>query len=128
MNDAPKPLGTICWTDLTVQDAEGIREFYEAVVGWTRQPVDMDGYVDYCMQAPDNDQVVAGICHARGVNANLPPQWLNYITVKDLGLSIEKCVSLGGNVLHGPRKMGNGNCAIIQDPAGACVALFEALD
>ena len=61
MNEPPKPSGTICWTDLTVKDADGIREFYEAVIGWAKQPVDMDGYTDYCMKAPNSDQVVAGI-------------------------------------------------------------------
>ena len=36
MSDAPPrpPVGTIGWTDLTVPDADGLRDFYSAVVGW----------------------------------------------------------------------------------------------
>lgn len=34
MSKERAPAGTIGWHDLTVTDATGIREFYEAVVGW----------------------------------------------------------------------------------------------
>ena len=45
------------------------------------------GYADYCMNEPESGQTIAGVCHARGVNANLPPQWLLYITVANLETS-----------------------------------------
>ena len=35
------PVGTVAWTDLTVPDAEGIRDFYARVVGWVPEPVAM---------------------------------------------------------------------------------------
>jgi predicted enzyme related to lactoylglutathione lyase len=40
MSATPKP-GTITWQDLTVGDAEAIRDFYAAVVGWTPESVKM---------------------------------------------------------------------------------------
>jgi len=43
------PFGQIAWNDLTVPDAEPVREFYESVVGWGASPVTMDGYSDYSM-------------------------------------------------------------------------------
>ena len=125
MSDPKKAAGAILWMDLTVPDAEATRGFYEAVVGWTHSEVDMGGYHDFCMNKPDDGQTVAGICHARGENADLPPQWLIYINVTDLTRSIEQCEKLGGKVLHGPRDMGGSRCAVIQDPAGAVAALFE---
>ena len=33
--------GTIAWTDLTVPDAEGLRDFYEQVVGWSSEGLSM---------------------------------------------------------------------------------------
>ena len=40
----PNPVGKISWTDLIVPDAEGVRKFYEAVVGWNHSAFDMGGY------------------------------------------------------------------------------------
>ena len=78
------------------------------------------------MNEPDSANTVAGICHARGPNAELPAQWLIYINVANLADSLEQCSQRGGKVLHGPRDMGSGSCAVVQDPAGAVAALDEA--
>ena len=44
--ESTKPrVGSIGWRDLTVPDAEGIRDFYEQVVGWKADPVDLGGRV-----------------------------------------------------------------------------------
>ncbi len=118
--------GQIVWQDLTVANADGVRDFYRQVVGWGASPQDMGGYEDYSMTTPDGQDVVAGICHARGVNAGLPPQWLVYIAVANLGMAIERCVALGGEVIDGPRQMGNVPYCTIRDPAGAVCALIQA--
>ena len=44
----PKP-GTISWSDLTIPNADAVRDFYSAVAGWKSMPIDMGGYSDYCM-------------------------------------------------------------------------------
>jgi predicted enzyme related to lactoylglutathione lyase len=118
--------GLIGWFDLTVPDADALRDFYAAVVGWKWSPVQMGGYSDYCMNLPATDETVAGICHRRGMNANLPSQWLLYITVDDLDLSVAKVLELGGKVLEPARGYaGQGRFCVIQDPAGAVAALFQ---
>jgi predicted enzyme related to lactoylglutathione lyase len=124
-NSAKSEVGTITWTDLTVANAEAVRDFYSAVVGWKSSPVDMGGYNDYNMNTPESGKTAAGICHTRGVNAELPPQWLVYITVEDVDKSAARCVELGGKVIAGPKGMGgHGRYCVIQDPAGAVAALF----
>ncbi len=116
--------GTMSWADLTVPDAAAVRDFYQAVVGWKSTALDMGGYDDYCMNLPSSGTTVAGICHARGVNAALPPVWLLYITVADIDASLRRCLELGGTVIAGPTDMGSqGRCCVIRDPAGAVVAL-----
>ena len=60
--------GTIGWIDLTVPDADRVRDFYAEVVGWHPEPVDMDGYSDFVMKSPGGAPA-AGVCHARGTNA-----------------------------------------------------------
>ena len=66
MSATPDP-GSISWTDLTVADAEAVRNFYQAVVGWTPEAQPMGEYSDFVMSADGTP--VAGICHARGENA-----------------------------------------------------------
>lgn len=117
--------GKIVWVDLTVNDAEGLRDFYNAVAGWEPSPVDCGGYDDYNMLVPGTETPAAGVCHARGVNADIPPQWMIYITVPDIDASIEAVKSGGGKVLVGPRDMGGARSAVIQDPAGAVCTLFQ---
>ena len=119
--------GQIGWVDLTVPDAPALRDFYQGVTGWTPSPVDMGGYQDFCMHPAGDPQPVAGICHARGQNEGVPPVWLVYITVDDLDHAISRCLELNGKVLRPATGMGaSGRFCIIQDPAGATCALFEA--
>ena len=127
MTDRPKPvIGAIAWTDLTIEDAEQVSEFYAAVAGWKPEGVDMGGYNDFNMTLPDTGHPVAGICHSRGVNADIPPQWMIYVNVENLDASIRECNSRGGRVVAGPKGMGSmGRYCVIADPAGAVMALFE---
>ena len=125
MAETVMPLpGLIAHLDLTVPDAEGLRDFYAAVLGWQPQPLEMGGYDDFVMLAPDGATPVAGICHARGENAALPPQWLVYITVADLDASIARCQQGGGAIIAPPKGEGAGHYCVIRDPAGAVMALM----
>ena len=117
--------GQLGWFDLTVEDAEVVRSFYEKVVGWNSTPAEMDGYTDFTMAPPEKD-AVAGICHKRGVNADVPSQWLLYISVANLEESMQACIESGGKIVCGDRQMGSfGRMCIIEDPAGAVMALFQ---
>ena len=116
--------GQIGWVDLTVADADQVRDFYRAVIGWEYREVDMDGYADYAMTNLEGRDVT-GICHARGVNEGLPAQWMVYFTVMDVVFAVEETVARGGVVLREPTDMGAGKFAVIKDPAGAVCALFE---
>lgn len=116
--------GAIVWQDLTVPDVQGLREFYQRVVGWSSKPHPVGEYDDYELQDAKGT-TVAGLCHARGSNARLPAQWLIYVSVPDVKESAQQCVALGGRVLDGPRLMGGSAFCAIQDPAGAVLALIQ---
>ena len=130
MSESVKPeIGSIAWTDLTIENAQEVRDFYARVVGWEASPVDMGDYSDFNMSSPGNGEVRAGICHSRGGNAGLPTQWMNYVIVADVDASCELCVELGGRVLAGPKEMGGyGRYSVIEDPAGAVMALFTPVE
>ena len=40
--------GRIGWIDRTVEDATSLKNFYQRVIGWGAEPVEMDGYSDFC--------------------------------------------------------------------------------
>jgi predicted enzyme related to lactoylglutathione lyase len=125
MGDKPET-GSIGWFDLTVEHGEQIRDFYAQVTGWKTEDHSMGDYSDYMMKTANTETPVAGICHARGENVNLPPQWLMYVRIADLEASLTSCVDLGGKVVCPPRSMGSyGTMAVIQDPAGAVIALMQ---
>jgi hypothetical protein len=127
VSDAEKQApGTIIGFDLTVPNAEAIRDFYAAVVGWRPEPFDMGGYADYFMKTPDGEQVVAGVCHARGENADMPPQWLTYVAVENLDASLQRCLEGGGTIVSATKgDETQGRYCVIRDPAGAYLALMQ---
>jgi len=119
-------IGTICWVDLTTKNAEKIQNFYTKVVGWKTKKINMGKYDDYCMNSPTNNQTVAGICHARGVNAKMPSQWMLYVNVKNLDKSVAQVKKLGGKLMTPIKTMGESRYCVIKDPSGAMMGLFES--
>ena len=117
--------GKVGWIDMTVENAEAIRDFYATVVGFRPEPVDMGGYSDYNMTMPASGEAVAGVCHARGGNADIPPGWLVYFVVDDVDASAKACVDSGGRILVEPRGLAGGRFCVIEDPAGAMAALYQ---
>ena len=122
------PVGAVTWFDLTIENADEIRDFYSAVIGWKSSGVQMGDYEDYSMNSPDNGDPMAGICNARGGNAHLPPVWMIYVNVADIDASTKKVVDLGGKLIGEIRTMsGHGRYCAVEDPAGAVMTLFEAI-
>jgi uncharacterized protein len=127
--EPPEAVGRIAWLDLTVPpaSASATRDFYRAVICWSVQDVEMedgDGhYADFNMVGR-NGSPVAGICNARGVNAGMPPVWMIYLPVGDLGESIRRVTAGGGRVVRTVQRKDRGYAyAAIQDPVGAYLAL-----
>ena len=125
MSDSPKP-GSLGWMDLTVEDASGVRDFYQRVVGFEVQNVSMGDYDDFCLVPAGSDTPVAGVCHARGSNADMPPVWMPCFVVKELEKRLEEVSTAGGRVLREIRSAGGGRYSVISDPSGAVCALYES--
>lgn len=124
------PVGSIISTDLTIPDADNIKNFYKEVIGWESEDMELSdesgAYADYVMKDTMGNGV-GGVCHARGMNKDLPAQWIVYINVADITESLEKCLQLGGKVLKEQKgEDGTLYYALIQDPAGAILAVTKA--
>lgn len=121
--------GTINWRDLTTDKADQLKGFYKEIAGWKSQDMPMkDGseeYNDYIMKDAAGNPI-AGICHSRGVNEGIPPQWIMYISVENIQEGVKKAEELGGKLLKEHKaKDGSLVYAIIEDPAGAVFALAK---
>jgi uncharacterized protein len=126
--DTAASVGRIAGLDLTVADASATRDFYQQVVGWTVQNVEMEDenerYADYMMLGADGNPA-AGVCHARGGNAGLPPVWMLYLPVGDLVESLRRVQEEGGRIVKAFQgENGAYMYAAVQDPVGAYVALM----
>jgi len=126
-SDAAARVGCISWLDLTVPDAPATRDFYRQVVGWSVEDVEMqdagERYADYNMLGDDGNPA-AGVCHARGVNLDLPPIWMIYLPVGAPTESLRRVEEEGGKVIKATRGTdGEYGHAAVQDPVGACLAL-----
>ena len=118
-------IGRVEWVDLSIGDAARSKDFYCKVIGWKSTDVEMGTYSDFNLNLPGSGQTMAGICHARGMNANLPAQWLMYVRVVDVAASAAEAERQKGKVLDGPRRMGGSNFCVIQEPDGAVMALIS---
>ena len=117
--------GDMAWMDLTVPNAEQVKNFYQQVVGWEVEEVSMGDYNDYSMNSPIDKQAITGICHAKGPNADIPASWMPYFMVDDLDDSIKSVENQGGEILTTIKSMGDfDRYVFIKDPAGAMCALY----
>ncbi len=117
-------MSKIGWLDLTVQDASTLCDFYSQVAGYDKMGISMGDYEDYCLTAEDG--AVAGVCHARGGNADLPPMWIPYFLVDKLEERLETLKAKGGTPIGGIRGgHGADKFVVFKDPAGAVAALYQ---
>ena len=120
-------IGTMAWLDLSVNNAEVVKSFYQEVIGWKVDNISMGEYDDYAMLEPNNREAVAGVCHAQGVNKDLPPAWLPYFLVADIEQSIAAVQAKGGTLMTEIKAMGSDKYAVIKDPAGAVCAIYQKI-
>ena len=122
---AASNIGRVEWIYLTVDDASRVKDFYCAVVGWSSTEVEMGSYSDFNINLPGTQDTIAGVCHNRGSNANLPRQLVNWVGGESVQVSASRCEKLGGKMLDGQRRMGGSNFCVIEEPAGAVMALMS---
>lgn len=120
--------GTPSWIDLATPDPAASRAFYGALFGWTFDEEDTDRPgVTYTM-CRKGESAAAGIMLLSDEMAasGMPPVWTTYVTVDDLEARVAKVAGAGGQVLQPPMDvMDAGRMAVLSDPTGAVVCLWE---
>ena len=120
------PHGTFSWIDLATTDAAGAKAFYTRLFGW--EYVDMpagEGMI-YSMAQIGGDPVAA---LAQQDLDEAPPHWNSYVTVDDVDGLAPRVAELGGTLVAEPFDvLDAGRMAVLSDPTGAFLCLWQAKD
>jgi uncharacterized protein len=118
--------GTFCWADLGTPDARAARRFYTGLFDWQAEdrPVGSDTY--YTMFSVGGRWVAALYQQDAQPDQSLSPHWLSYLSVEAAGPMAQRARELGGAVVDEAFDVLDvGRMAVIRDPTGAVVALWE---
>jgi len=113
--------GTFCFPELKTRDIAGSQRFYGQLLGWTTFDVpSAEG--SYSLARVDGHDVAGMHLSSRG-----EPAWLCYVAVESADRTAGRAAELGGTVHVAPFDVhGVGRMAMIEDPAQATFAVWEA--
>ncbi len=121
--------GSFCWFECASTNPESAREFYSSLFGWEVAEVPMagDGGGHYTLFRIGGSDV-AGLYPMSGpMFEGASSHWSTYVATDDVDASTEKARLLGATVIAEPMDVGGvGRIAVLQDPTGAMISLFDA--
>lgn len=120
--------GAFCWYELTTQNTDAAKAFYQDLFGWNLSqsklsPVPYD-------EIHVGEKAVGGmlkIDQAWGEGwENIPPHWMTYITVENCDATVESIKANGGAVCVPPFDAPNvGRIAVCNEPSGATFSIIQ---
>jgi len=119
-----KTPGIFCWNELVSRDAEGSAKFYSQLFGWTPEKMDMGPGMSYTFMK-SGSQNAAGFLQMPKEAGQASTAWLGYVTVADLPRAVAKAKSLGAKICKDVTDLPMGRFAIVTDPQGAVLGLWE---
>lgn len=121
--------GIPCWIDLQTTDVDGAAVFYTAVFGWESDGGAASEGSGYQMFSKDGAAVAAvGPQPPEMVEGGVPPVWLTYLAGKAEEIT-GRVEGAGGRVLLPAGDVGAiGRLAVIADPSGAPLGIWQAQD
>jgi uncharacterized protein len=125
----PYPAGVPCWVDTAQPDPKAALDFYGSILGWEfAGPGPMPGGIaGQYFVAQVNGRDVAGIGSLPDLGRPASPSWNTYVRVDSADETVERARRAGGDLLIGPLDaLPAGRLAVLTDPAGAAICLWEA--
>jgi uncharacterized protein len=112
------------WTDLAATDPKAAAKFYSAVFGWKVEVSPDPQYGGYAT-AKAGGKDVAGITPKQ--MEQQPSAWTVYIGTANAAETAKKAEAAGAKIIAPVMEVGDqGHMAIIQDPSGAYLGLWQA--
>lgn len=124
--------GEIVWNELATANVQGAKDFYGKLFGWefvdkNNAKKDMGDMTYTLIKKGEKD--LGGIWAIPAPLQNqIPPHWLAYVLVDNIEGSLEQVSKLGGTLVKPVQKVeGMGHFAVIKDPTGAHIALWQPI-
>ncbi|MCP5515906.1 MAG: VOC family protein [Verrucomicrobiales bacterium] len=115
--------GVFSWRELLTNDPAASKKFYGELFGWRAQEMDV-GPTKYTFFSI-GERPVAGLLTITPEMGEVPPNWLSYVTVENIAAAVEKARALGAHICKDITELPMGKFAVLTDPQGAGIALWE---
>jgi len=112
------------WRELVSKDPAKSQDFYVKLFGWTAEKMDMGPAGTYTFFKA-GDRPVAGMIQAPEGFGGGGSMWMDYVTVPNVDQAVEKATELGAKVCKEKTTIPMGSFAIINDPQGGVIGLWE---
>lgn len=125
------PHGLFTWTDISLPDPAGGSKFYADLFGWKAEDQhDPDGNYIYTMFSKGGKSAAGlGPQPPDMAQSGFPPMWTSYVNVHDIEATIGRWTAAGGSVMVPIMDVfTSGRMAVVADPEGAVVALWQSGD
>jgi uncharacterized protein len=122
-NSAP---GSFCWVELATTNQAAAKKFYTQLFDWRINdvPIGPDSYYTM-LQIEGKD--VAALHQQSKEEQSAPPHWMTYVAVASADEAASRASSLGGKVILAAFDVFDaGRMAVLQDPTGAILSVWQA--
>lgn len=116
--------GAVTWNDLATRDVTTATAFYEALLGWRTQEMEMGEGTYWAFM--NGDRMNAGAWDTAGhLPEDTPSHWMNWFLVADCAATATRATELGGTIVREPGPDEMGVSGVIADPFGAVFGIIE---
>jgi uncharacterized protein len=119
--------GIFSWNELMTRDPEASKKFYTELFGWKAETMNMGPGLEYTFLKV-GERSAGGLMRLTPEAGQAPTSWMAYVTVADLPAAVAKAKALGAKVCKDVTNLPMGRFAIISDPQGAVLGLWEFAD
>jgi predicted enzyme related to lactoylglutathione lyase len=120
--------GEICWRELSTQNVDSAKEFYQELLGWhlEQSKVSQMKYDEIHV----GERAIGGMMQIDAQWGegweNIPVHWMTYIAVDNCDQIVEKIKENGGGVCVPPFDApGVGRMSVVNDPGGATFSVIQ---
>lgn len=120
--------GTFCWPELVTIDLDNAKAFYGELFGWEPRDTPLEaGQVYTTFLKRDLEVAAATRLRPALKKHGVAPHWTVYVAVGSVDQCVSRVRGLGGHVVTEPSDVFDlGRMAVIRDPTGAPLSLWEA--
>lgn len=117
-------VGGASWFELLTTDIDAAADFYAGVLGWDIGPA-VDRGDEGLARPISSGGVPFGLIRVLQPGSSMPPHWLHCLRVNDLDAAVAKVRGLGGFHFEDPAAIPGGRRAIVLEPTGAPIGLWQ---